>query len=116
MNKISSLAIFNRLSDWRVFILGIALSASHLTCHFISSKVKMVIFLLETMRNRMRKIKRNYLLPITAIFLMLLMGCSAVPRLGAWNDFKEEMQIKTQYRLDKDADKIRLYRIQSLSC
>ena len=53
----------------------------------------------------MRKIKSNYLLPITAIFLMLLMGCSAVPRLGAWNDFKEEMQIKTQYRLDKDADK-----------
>ena len=105
MNKIFFLAIFNRLSDWRVFILGIALSASHLSCHFISSKVKMVIFLLETMRNRMRKIKRNYLLPITAIFLMLLMGCSAVPRLGAWNDFKEEMQIKTQYRLDKDADK-----------
>ena len=50
--------------------------------------------------------KKIYLLPVTGVILMLLTGCSTIPRSGTWIGFKEEMQIKTQYRVEKDADKI----------
>jgi len=41
----------------------------------------------------------------TVLASMLLIGCSTVPRLGVWNDFKDELALKTQYLVEKDADK-----------
>ncbi|MEA1881822.1 MAG: TolC family protein [Candidatus Marinimicrobia bacterium] len=44
----------------------------------------------------------------TVLASMLLIGCSAVPRLGTWNDFKEEIAVKTQYLVEKDAEQIQV--------